>query len=63
MALKKFVCQSINSTFPCKFSLVAEEDQIIQQVVDHELEEHGYQDSPVLRNQIAEALTDPDVNP
>ncbi len=62
MALKKFVCQSINTTLPCKFTLVEEEDKIIQPVVDHELEEHGYQDSPALREQIAQALTDPDGN-
>lgn len=62
MALKKFVCQSINPDLPCQFSLISDENKIIQQAVDHELEEHGYQDSPTLRNQIAGSLTNPDGN-
>jgi predicted small metal-binding protein len=55
---KKFVCTSLNPNLVCQFSSTGAEEEVIEQSVDHELAEHGYQDSPGLRQQIRDLLQD-----
>jgi predicted small metal-binding protein len=52
------VCTSLNPNLVCQFSSTGTEDEVIESSVDHELAEHGYQDSPGLRQQIRDLLTD-----
>ncbi len=58
MALMKFVCNNFNpsSTAPCPYEIIDDDTVIVQEATDHEVEEHGYQDSPALRQQISDSL-------
>jgi len=54
----KFSCQNFNQQNPaaCPFEIVEDETVIVNDAITHELEEHGYQDSPELRQRIQDSL-------
>ena len=64
MALMKFICNNFNPLLPspCPFEVIDDESVIIDEAVAHEIEEHGYQDSPALRQQIKNTLIPVDDN-
>jgi predicted small metal-binding protein len=53
---KKFTCTDLNAGIACTFTVTGSEDKVVEESVDHELAEHGYQDSPGLRQQIRDLL-------
>lgn len=59
MAQKKFVCNNFNPATICSFEITEDESVIVGHATDHEVEEHGYQDSPSLRTQIEDSLLPP----
>ena len=61
MSQMKFVCSNFNPTTPapCSYEVVDEESVVIGIATDHEVIEHGYQDTPALRQQIKDSLVSP----
>ena len=56
--MKKFTCTHLNPSIPCTFSISGTEDKVVHESTDHEINEHGYQDSPGLRQQILDLMED-----
>jgi hypothetical protein len=56
MADKKFICKNFNDSTDCPYEITEDESIIVNTATDHEVEEHGYQDSPILRKQISDSL-------
>ena len=58
MAKMTFLCSKFNKNpdSSCAFQVTDDESVIVQEATDHEVEEHGYQDSPSLRQQITDSL-------
>jgi len=57
--MKKYACENFHQiSAPCTFSVTGEEDTVIQEAVDHAMEEHGFMDSPQLREDIKACLID-----
>jgi hypothetical protein len=58
MAKMKFVCNIFNPSadMPCPFEIIDDESVIVNEATDHEVDEHEYQDTPILRQQITDSL-------
>jgi len=56
---KKFICSNFNPAAVCVYEITGEEEFVIEEADRHVIEEHGYQDSPGLREQIRDSLVDP----
>ena len=55
--MKKFVCQNF-VTVPCAYVNTGNEDEVVNQATDHVVKEHGYEDTPQLREDIRASLVD-----
>jgi len=62
MDLKTFICQNFSS-LPCAFTVTGEEDCVIQEAEDHVCKEHGYVDTPQLKQEISDSLVDANPTP
>lgn len=58
MPEKIFVCSAFQTTEPCTIQAVGEEAKVIDDVAAHLVAEHGYEDTPALRADIASSLED-----
>ena len=56
MEEKTFTCGNFQPT-PCPFTAQGATDEVIQIAVDHLLAEHGFMDTPKLREDIENSLT------
>ena len=61
MANKLFVCQKLIPNTVCPYQISGEESWVVDQAVDHVVEEHEWIDSPQVRQDIENVLVD--VNP
>lgn len=55
---KKFECRNFDPSLDCGYSVTGNEEYVINEADGHIVEEHGYQDSPSLRQQIKDSLVD-----
>jgi len=57
---KQFKCSVFNSTAAttCTYEVTGDEAYVINEADKHVIEEHGYQDSPSLKQQISDSLLD-----
>ena len=55
---KLFKCNVFNPDVSCNFNCSGEENTVIENAVNHEVTEHGYEDSPQLREDIRKSLID-----
>jgi hypothetical protein len=53
---KQFICSVFNPTTTCTYQVTGDEATVIDAATNHVVEEHGYQDSPGLRQQISDSL-------
>lgn len=56
--IKKFDCIVFDPSTGCAYSITGDEEYVINEADTHLVVEHGYQDSPLLRQQIKDSLTD-----
>ena len=56
--LKLFECSVFNPGVACTYSVTGEEDPVVDQAINHEINEHGFDDSPQLRQDISRSLID-----
>ncbi|RPI19187.1 MAG: DUF1059 domain-containing protein [Ignavibacteriae bacterium] len=55
---KTFTCSNFSGqTASCLFTATDEEPRVIEIAVDHVMAEHGFMDTPELRQQITDSLT------
>jgi hypothetical protein len=55
---KKFICTNFNQAAICSYEVSGDEEHVIGEADRHVIEEHGYQDSPGLREQIRDSLVE-----
>jgi len=55
---KKFICSNFSTISTCAFEVTGDESYVIKTATNHVIEEHGYQDSPAIQQQIADSLID-----
>ncbi len=56
--LKLFECSVLNPGIACTYSITGDETPVIDQAVTHEVNEHGFEDTPTLRKNISDSLID-----
>ena len=56
---KKFICSSLVISSTDRFTVIGEEDWVIEQAVDHLIYEHSNEDTPQLRAEVKASLIDP----
>lgn len=55
---KMIDCRRIPSDRGCSITIAGTEDEVLTLAVRHAVEEHGHADTPELREQLRQALTD-----
>jgi hypothetical protein len=56
--LKQFKCKVFNPDATCTFTVTGDEKSVVEQASAHEVAEHGFEDTPQLRNEIIDSLVD-----
>lgn len=55
---KLFKCSVFNPDASCDYSISGDENTIVEDAVRHEMDEHNYEDTPQLREDIRNSLID-----
>jgi len=55
---KLFKCSVFNPDVSCEYSVSGEESTVIEDAASHEIQEHNYEDTPELREDIRKSLID-----
>lgn len=55
---KLFKCSVFNPNAACDYSISGDEDKIVEDAARHEMDEHNYEDTPQLREDIRSSLID-----
>ncbi len=58
---KIFKCSKFNPAVNCTYTVLGDTEFVVLEADRHVIEEHGYQDSPGLREQIRESLEESNI--
>lgn len=55
---KLFKCSVFNPDAKCDYSVSGDESTVVEEASQHEIDEHNYEDTPQLREDISKSLID-----